>query len=601
MGYNKGFVRNSDKYRYLVKVDPNTNTNIFREITQNDDRSVDERYGRVGEDKVITRHYDNRNFYDLVDFYKKQGFSDVTALHSEVESQKDSWADLQYEPIKDDDVRELIDTLILASREFMRTNYTITAKDITQKMLNEIQNDINNLSEIADNSLLCLYEFNKQLKVLYQDSLRKMDNVSDYFIDEDVPQNIDKDEWFVQVEAKCQQFIEREQLMLDNLKGIYEAERMLEEKKEKPETKSGTVLEAYGLDISECTYKQEDEIVSHLGRDYRGLSMERRFVKAYRVENERTRNDYEQYIKEHNINPNYVNPKYEEGCAMFYHGSKVENWFSIMKQGLSLNPDASVTGKMFGNGLYFASDARKSANYMDTKGSVWNSGKRDTGYMALYDVALGKCYDAKGALTRWDKSDVMSRGCMSVRALPKNTGLENAEYIVYDQSQCTIRYLCEFKSNRANELIFNLDRNALRNNLSNGLNDMYKRHDGSIRMEIDLTKLPEAAITEINARILENMDCDRLFVDYLPIEDKVSFVAQSYMDGAYQPLSPNLTNDDLSFFTREVKKGFVDRESKWKAIVRDASKYKAGELVYSKSCVEAHNSCEKKQDDIEKE
>ena len=594
MVYRKSNVKNSDSYCYLVKVDPNSNTNIFREITINDDRSVDERYGRVGEDKVITRHYDNKNFYALVDFYKKQGFSDVTALHSEVESKKDSWADLQYEPIENKEIRELIDELILASREFMRKNYTITAKDITAKMLDEIQNDINTLSEIADNSLLCLYEFNKQLKVLYQDSLRKMDNVADYFIDEAIPPDVDKNEWFAQVETKCHQFIEREQLMLDNLQGIYESERVLEERDNKPEKKSGTVLEAYGLDISECTYKQEDEIISHLGRDYGGKSMERRFVKAFRVENERTRREYEQYIKEHHINPNYVNPRKEEGCTMFYHGSKVENWFSIMKQGLSLNPDAKVTGKMFGNGLYFASDARKSANYMDTKGSIWNSGKRETGYMALYDVALGKCYDATCALTRWDKRDVTKRGCMSVRALPINTGLENAEYIIYDQSQCTIRYLCEFRNNSARELTFNLERNAIRNNLSNGFDKMYKSNEGVIRMEIDLSKLPEAAIEEINDKILNNLDCDRLFVDYLSIEDKIVFMAQSYANGDYLRLSPVLTNDDYDFFKREVKKSFADRESDWKSIISNADKHKVGELCYSKCSVQAHQDNVKK-------
>jgi len=39
---------------------------------------------------------------------------------------------------------------------------------------------------------------------------------------------------------------------------------------------------------------------------------------------------------------------------MFFHGSRNENWWNIIKNGLQLNPNAKITGKMLGHGIYLA-------------------------------------------------------------------------------------------------------------------------------------------------------------------------------------------------------------------------------------------------------
>jgi poly [ADP-ribose] polymerase len=73
---------------------------------------------------------------------------------------------------------------------------------------------------------------------------------------------------------------------------------------------------------------------------------------------------------------------------LFFHGSRNENFWNILKNGLKLNPKAKITGKMLGSGLYFANKAAKSINYTSLRGSYWSGGTSDIGYMAVFAVAM---------------------------------------------------------------------------------------------------------------------------------------------------------------------------------------------------------------------
>ena len=76
--------------------------------------------------------------------------------------------------------------------------------------------------------------------------------------------------------------------------------------------------------------------------------------------------------------------------VLFFHGSKNENFWSILKNGLLLNPKASITGKMLGNGIYMAPNAIKSLNYTSLQGTRWAHGNSKVGYMAIFAVAIDK-------------------------------------------------------------------------------------------------------------------------------------------------------------------------------------------------------------------
>jgi len=116
--------------------------------------------------------------------------------------------------------------------------------------------------------------------------------------------------------------------------------------------------------------------------------------------------------------------------------------------GLVLRPaNAIITGKMFGYGLYFADKFRKSLNYSSLWGSYWSGGQSNKAYLALYDVHLGHSLKIKkhqgwcSQLTA-EKLKVKGGKYNSVFA-QGGADLINNEYIVYHQSQCTVRYLVE--------------------------------------------------------------------------------------------------------------------------------------------------------------
>jgi poly [ADP-ribose] polymerase len=73
---------------------------------------------------------------------------------------------------------------------------------------------------------------------------------------------------------------------------------------------------------------------------------------------------------------------------LLWHGTRLANAVGILSCGFKLNPTGvHTTGKMFGNGVYFANSSSKSAGYLGAYV------KGDYGIMFLCEVALGNCYE----------------------------------------------------------------------------------------------------------------------------------------------------------------------------------------------------------------
>ena len=146
---------------------------------------------------------------------------------------------------------------------------------------------------------------------------------------------------------------------------------------------------------------------------------------------------------EKNFNSNNLKTK------LFYHGSRNENFLSILQTGLKIRPKGvATTGSMFGDGIYFANKARKSIGYTSLKGSYWASGSSNKAYLAIFEVATGKEWEIlknetyKYWMGNIDEQKVKQQGCDSVFA-QGGADLRNDEYIIYNSNQCTIRYLIE--------------------------------------------------------------------------------------------------------------------------------------------------------------
>lgn len=125
-----------------------------------------------------------------------------------------------------------------------------------------------------------------------------------------------------------------------------------------------------------------------------------------------------------------------------FHGSRPANILGICKHGLLLRPPgAIVTGSMFGNGIYFADQSSKSEQYSFAGGWGTSYGK-NTYFMFVADVALGKVKEYENAQSHLQKAP---SGYHSVLG-KKGSYLYHNEYIVYDIKQHILQYLVEFRA-----------------------------------------------------------------------------------------------------------------------------------------------------------
>lgn len=126
---------------------------------------------------------------------------------------------------------------------------------------------------------------------------------------------------------------------------------------------------------------------------------------------------------------------------LLFHGSNAKNWVGILSRGLLLPKVVTKLGVhrtdegWLGHGIYFGDAICTSLNYA-------GSGKRDTSYVALANVALGKMKDYKEithGLTAPPK------GYDSCHGNPKGySEFDDHEYVIYDHNQQKLEYLVEF-------------------------------------------------------------------------------------------------------------------------------------------------------------
>lgn len=405
------------KPKYLVMVTASANNNKYYRMIPHGDSWTAE-YGRVGGSP-------QRREYSLDQWNKKyrekvnKGYVDQSDLVKDlisVQPKKES----KYKPIDNSVIAEIVERLQQMAHKAISDNYTVSSNKVTQAMIDEAQEVLTELTNITE-----LQEFNDTLLNLFTVIPRKMSTVSYYLAQS-------KDDY-----AKI---IKREQDLLDVMSGQVFQKNIEDTVEEVTEEKEPvTLLEALGLVFEECDQNDIAKIKSALG------SCENRFYRAWRVKNLKTNNRFEKFVKDEGI----VNRK------LLWHGSRNENWWSIINTGLLLKPtNAIITGKLYGNGIYFAPKARKSLGYTSLNGSYWARGHEQFGFMALMDVAYGIPYDVYNFDSKYYNLNYSSlqdfqkdANCLHAHAGANigYTSLKNDEIVIYKEEQCTIRYLVELK------------------------------------------------------------------------------------------------------------------------------------------------------------
>ena len=193
--------------------------------------------------------------------------------------------------------------------------------------------------------------------------------------------------------------------------------------------KNAESFKTFGIDVFEATTEQKDEVMQALSPSLRS-----RVTAVYRVKPLAQEKKFDEYVKKHNI----------KTIKKLWHGSRNENWASIIRTSLNLG-HGCANGRMFGDGEYFAVSSEKSYNYTSCRGTTWARGNSSVGFMGLFATAYGNPYLIKSYGNRSiDQKTINQMGYDCVHATKENTGLRADEIIFYDESAMCLNYLVQF-------------------------------------------------------------------------------------------------------------------------------------------------------------
>jgi predicted DNA-binding WGR domain protein len=155
-----------------------------------------------------------------------------------------------------------------------------------------------------------------------------------------------------------------------------------------------------------------------------------------------------------------VDPKRREvfsgsNTALLFHGTRSVNVKGILEKSLLLPKQlvgVAINGAMFGPGLYWADDWKKSAGYTSLRGSIWSGGGGSVAgraaFMFAADVTVGEPHVAPGprGYTAPPNGTHCIFGMGRNHGKKQSSGVENNEWIVFQNTQSRLKYLCEFET-----------------------------------------------------------------------------------------------------------------------------------------------------------
>lgn len=401
----------------LIKVEGDANENKYYNLTPKEDGTFLAEYGRVEGGAGQKKIYPSGDFDRVLRTRIKHGYRDVTELFAE--GKKKSLGG-----IADPEVARLIESLQKYAKATVERSYSISSSAVTKAQIDSAQKILNSLSlEIPTISITTVDvgKINLLLVELYSILPRKMKKVADHLAREG------------ETREEFQKRLIDEQTLLDALSSQVSADSATDSE----EDTSKSLLDVLGIKV-ELTDNKDVEVIKKMMGSKSG-----QFRKAYRVILTPTERKLKMTLN------NSKNKKTE----LFWHGSRNENWWSILQTGLILRPaNAVISGKMFGYGTYFASQFQKSLGYTSLRGSYWSNGQDNVAYLAIFEVHVGKQWKVfeggkswEGWMGKLDDRVVSSEGFDSVFA-QGGADLRNDEFVVYREDKCSIKYLVEVGS-----------------------------------------------------------------------------------------------------------------------------------------------------------
>ena len=419
------------KFAKLIMITENNNNKEYI-MTQIDDNNFRVEYGRVGSNYRTIEY----PMYEWDSKYRSKigkGYKDVSGLVEKVDVNGDNLK-LPFDYITDKSIRDILNRLYSYTDQYLKENYLVNTNDVSQKQIDEAYKIIDELTNIAYSKHVDVDETNKLLIKLFETIPRRMRNVRDELVkfgiskdklDEKIRAELDMLKTMSDaVELRHKKQEENKKLNIENVQNLDEEHQQLK------------LLNDLGLKVENVTDEDVKFIKKQLGEcDYL-------FKNAWKVTNPKTEARFNELVNSKDFKGKEI--------AHYWHGSRNQNWYNIIQTGLVTNPKGvKITGKMFGYGIYFAPRAKKSLGYTSLDGSYWASGNDKTGFMALFDVALGNVldvYEHHYWCSRTNKEEMWKHNkCHSLHAHKKDGFLYNDEVIAYDDAQVNIRYIVELE------------------------------------------------------------------------------------------------------------------------------------------------------------
>lgn len=401
----------------LIMVTPDNN-NKYYDMAENTDGTFTVTYGRVGA-KAATVTYPMTQWDAKINEKIRKGYKNQTHLFAVgTDEVKEDALDL----LDCEAVKSLLRDLMQYAKQSIKHNYVVTADKVTKQQVQEAQDLLDALVETIKKGMN-IELFNQKLIELYQVIPRRMSNVREHLAK---PETALDD---------LEKMLAEEQATLDVMRGQVEInEKQKSENADQP-TQPLSILEMMGIGIETVKDEKVNKLIKTMMGDDKG-----RFKRAFMVINYRNQNNFN----------NFLSKSSNKNTTLFWHGSRNENWLSILKTGLVLRPaNAVITGKMFGYGLYFADKCRKSLNYTSIYGSYWARGNSQKAYLAIYEVHTGqqlKISRHDSWCTQLNATRLKERGAHYDSVFAEGGfDLLNNEFIVYNENQCAIKYLVEIQ------------------------------------------------------------------------------------------------------------------------------------------------------------
>lgn len=389
------------------------NNNKYYDMICINENTWQAKYGRVGASEQV-RTYPMRDWDKKYNEKIKKGYIDRSNMVEDLIDVKTKSPTSEYKVIPNKSIREIVEKLQSLARQTVEKNYKVKSNIVTQKMVDTAQELLDSMVDFKGT----VNEFNNKLLELFSIIPRKMKDVSDYLVST-------KDDF--------NQKIIEESDILDTMRSQVYVKDVQEDTTKNNINHDMTILEALGLEIEEVN-NNEIAMIKNLMNESKD-----KFKRAWKVTNHKTQKRFDDFVSTHNITD----------TRLLFHGSRSENFWSILQTGLVLRPtNAVITGKMLGMGIYFAPKCQKSIGYTSLSGSYWAKGNNNTAYMALFDTAYGIPYDvynfdSKYYTFNYEKLQQAKKGADCLHAHAEAGMLRNDEIVYYKEDQMTIKYLIE--------------------------------------------------------------------------------------------------------------------------------------------------------------